>query len=446
MLTRTTWLVMTAITGSALVAGLVVHGRHSEAAQPAPHARSLYEPDPAVVHYKFSTKPIADDDSESIIRELEARLTQGAPSPYDNADLAELYLRRATQSGDPEDYKISEQFARKSLEILPYPNGVALTLAKLANARHGFREAIEIASRHARHSKGSGTHIVMASAHLALGELAEASEEAEIAVSIKSDSSGYLMRALVMQAQGRDAEAAFDFSRALTVEVAGDLQEAARTRTLWGRFLLRRGEPVGAGALFDEALRIVPDYPLALAQRAELALRSGKACEARAMFEQAFATSRQVRYLIDLARAQELSNDPAAAASSRAQVERIVREELRTSGIGHQLDLVEVLVDRGDPADLHEAIALGREELTRRPSAETRFQLSRALYRSGANDEAAIQIRAALASGARDARLYELAARVEQGPRAELYAHEAERLDPGGSGWRSLGMARGAQH
>ena len=51
-----------------------------------------------------------------------------------------------------------------------------------------------------------------------------------------------------------------------------------------------------------------------------------------------------------------------------------------------------------------------------------------------------LHIQAALATGARDARLYELAARLESGPRAVLYARQAEALDPGGSGWRNLGM------
>jgi tetratricopeptide (TPR) repeat protein len=248
------------------------------------------------------------------------------------------------------------------------------------------------------------------------------------------------MRALVRQARGKDVEAASDFARAVKVEEAGDPQGGARLRTLWGRFLLRRGDLIGARLVLDEALRIVPDYPLARAQRAELALRTGNTKEARAMFDQAFAASRQVRYLIDLARAQELAGDRAAADASRAQVERMVRAELADNGFGHQLDLVEILTDRGTPADLVEAIRLGREEIERRPSADTRFQLARALFRSGDREEARVQVQAALATGARDARLFELASRLETGARSEELAKEAVALDPGDSGWRKLGM------
>ena len=403
---------------------------------PAPRIHDL-APDPAVVHYKLAIEPAADLDLASTIAALEQRIDAKIASPFDLADLAEAYVQTAQLSGDADAYDKAEVLARRSLELLPFPNGVAVVLAKIENARHEFREAIRIAGSYAAHKPSAGAQIVLASAHLALGELDQATAAAEQAVALKPDSASYLMRALVLEARGRDAEAAFDFTRAVAVELPRDVHQSARSRTLWGRFLLRRGELAGARMLFDEALRIVPAWPLALAQKAELALRSGRPAQARGLFERAFATSRQVRYLIDYARAQELSGDAAGADSSRAQVEQIIRAELGVRGTGHKLDLVEVLVDRGH---LALGIELAREELEHRPSSDARFQLARALYRSGARTEASVHVRAALASGVRDARLYELASRVEDGPRKEMYAHEARKLDPKGTGWRSLGM------
>jgi hypothetical protein len=53
-------------------------------------------------------------------------------------------------------------------------------------------------------------------------------------------------------------------------------------------------------------------------------------------------------------------------------------------------------------------------------------------------------VQTALALGAREAQIYELAARLERqrgnAARAALYAREADRLDPGASGWRKAGM------
>lgn len=402
--------------------------------------RGALSPAPAAIRYKFAIGSGTAGDPTAMIRALETRDKNGMASPFDLADLADAYARSAQTSGDPSAYDRAEAVARRSLEVLAFPNGAALVLAKIHSAKHEFVDAIQIATQFAAHKPSASAQIIIASAYLALGQLGNAAAAAEAAVALKPDSAGYLMRALVLQAQGRDAEAAFDFERCVAVESQGDTQESARSRVLWGRFLLRRGEYAGARALFNETLRIVPNYPLALANQAELALRTGDFANARALFERAFAASRQARYLIDLARAQELAGDAAGADRSRAQVEKIVRADLAANGTGHKLELVEVLVDRGQPTDITEAIALGREELAHRPSADTRFQLARALYRSGNRDQAALQVQAALATGARDARLYELASRLETGPRKALYARQAAALDPGNSGWRSLGM------
>lgn len=422
-------------------------GAHRASAVAVP--RGGLAPDPVAVRYRYPVEPVRAGidprrDLDETIAILETRVAQPVPSPMEMADLADLYVKRAQVAGDPADYAKAEAMAKRSLEKLRYPSSAPLVLAKVASARHEFGTAITLAREYLTHAKSPGALGVLASSHLALGELERASEAAEWAVGLKPDSAGYLMRALVFQAQGRDAEAAFDFAHAAQLEVAGDPDEAARLRALWARFLLRRGEWGGAEELLREAVRIAPENALAIAQQGELALRTGRAREAKALFERAFVASRQVRYLIDEARAQELAGDRAGANSTRTQVERLVRTDLRENGLGHRLDLVETLLDRGAPADVQEAIMLAAAEVVARPSADTRFQQARALAAGGNRREALAAVRAALATGARDARLYELASRLERStgnaPRAELYAAEAGRLDPGNAGWRGLGL------
>ena len=405
-----------------------------------PAQRTDLVPDHAVVLYRYPTARDPAAQTTSIITQLEERAGTPIASPEDLGELANLYVRRALLAGDVEDYKRAEDMAHRSLALRASPNGSSIVLAKVASARHEFRKAIEIAQEAVRVKPTAGAYDLIASASLAVGELVQASAAAERAVTLDATPASFLTRALVFQAQGRDAEAAFDFTQAVKVETYGDPEEAARTRALWGRFLIRRGELDGAAVVIGEALRVMPGDPLALAQAAELALHRGKFAEARVSFEQAFASSRQVRYLIDLARAQELSRDLPGATRSRDQVEQLIRRDLAENGLGHQLDLVEVLVDRGTPADLAEAVKLATQEVERRPSAETRFQLARALWRTGARADAASQIQSVLASGARDARYFELAARIAGGLRGAMYAREAGKLDPGNAGWRSLGL------
>jgi tetratricopeptide (TPR) repeat protein len=266
-------------------------------------------PDPGVARYHFSlTTPDAAETDAASIAALEAR-NSAQPSPFDAADLAGLYYRRAQRLGTESDYEASERLARQSLELLAAPNAARLTLAKLANVRHRFTEAIDLARQQlaGRDNDARGAHLVIATAQLAVGDLTSAAAEADAAITLRPDSNGYVTRALVRQAQGRDLDAAADFTRAAGSEQAGDRYGAAHLRALWGRFLLRRGAYREAGAVIDEALRVVPDSAIALAQRGELLLRSGKATDAARTFEKAFEHSRQVRYLLDEARARELA-------------------------------------------------------------------------------------------------------------------------------------------
>jgi tetratricopeptide (TPR) repeat protein len=410
----------------------------------APATRSALYPDPDVARYRYplAQPATAGPDRDTLIRELEARAGQPSPSPLDLADLAALHLERAHATGDAHDYASAETFARRSLDILPSPNPALLTLAHVANARHDFRAAIELAGRALAQRRSAAAYVVLATAQVALGELDDAARAADAAVALRPTSSAYLTRALVHEAAGRDTEAASDFTRAAVVEDHGNPAGAARLRGLWGRFLLRRGELAGAELLLRESLRIDPDNPLATGVLGELALRRGDTQRAIALFERAFYHSSQVRYLIDEARARQLAGNPAAADALRAQVIRIARADLEAGALGHRLDLVEALVDRGRPGDLADAIRIARDEVSRRPIDPARFQLARALACSSEHDAALAQLRPALATGAARAEHFELAAWLERraGDRdsAARYAELADRLDPTAADWRRL--------
>jgi tetratricopeptide (TPR) repeat protein len=404
-------------------------------------------PDAQAVAYHYSypkTQPgNADGDTQGEIAALEAKIAKGQPSPVDLAELANLYLHRAQVSGDHEAYEEAERLATQSIELLPWPNGAVLVLAQVKNARHDFPGSIELAE--AALKKGmTGARAILINSYVAMGKLDRAAELAEQNVMARPNSGAYFARALVLEAQGRDAEAALDFARAATVEEHGSTAESARIRALWGRFLLRRGAYDDAETLLAEALRIVPEHPLALGLMGELELRRGRYRQATRWFDQAFRVSQQVRYLIDEARARDLAGDARGAAAMRELVQRLVENELEHGGFGHRLDLCEVLIERGTPEDLSRAILLAQIEVTSRPSADTRWQLTRAFLKAGRKAEARTQIQLILASGAREPEYFEAAALAEVANplRAAHYQKLADTLDPMNTGWRRLGLVR----
>jgi tetratricopeptide (TPR) repeat protein len=421
----------------ALVATVVVMHRAPAHAVAGSHAD--LRPTMAQLHYRYPLDtPDNENDDDATVAILVQRDHDHPASPFESAELADIYYRRAMKSGDRTAFETSERYAQKSLAVLRHPNGALATLAKDKAARHHFAEAIALAEESLSHKPTVGAYLTVATAHLALGELPPAATAAEAAIALKPDSSGYTTRALVEEAQGRDREAAADFVRAVAVEQPG-LDGAAKLRALWARLLIRRGEYSGAAMIIGEALRISPQQPLAMAMRGELRLRDGDPEGAANDFDTAFGASRQIRYLMDEARAETV-RDGKPATALLDQIETMVRGELADDGFGHTLDLIETLVDRGRPADLAEAVSLGREEVKKRASLEVRYQLARALARTGRDAEADAQLQAALATGAHEAQLYELAAELaaKRGDTdlAATYTHDADDVDPVNTGWR----------
>ena len=170
-----------------------------------------------VARYRF--RVASPTPAETAIAALENRTHRPDPNAFDLAELSTLYWQQGHRSGDATWYDKAEAAAKQSMKLLEAPNLQAkLNLAKVADARHEFGEAIRIAEELRRENPSPGALAVLASAYLALGDLKEAARFADEGVDARPDSGAYLMRALVLEAQGRDAEAAFDFQRAVAVE------------------------------------------------------------------------------------------------------------------------------------------------------------------------------------------------------------------------------------
>lgn len=312
---------------------------------------------PDAVRYRFDVRPPPSELGERI-----ALLERRGSAPLELAELAELYLRQG-------DQELAERRAKDSLALLSSPNPARLTLARLANANHRFTEAIALAEDHPADARAS--HLIIATAKLALGDLEGARSAADAALRLRPAADGYLTRALIAEASDEDDAAAADFASAARAETAGSPAEAARLRALWARFLIRRGDYRQARFVSEEALRIAPELPLAIAQRAELALQTGNARAAAKDFERAHVLSGATRYLIDQARALERTGEREKVRILRDRAEYLIRRD----PAGHQLELVEVLVDRGSAV---EAVRLGEAELRLRASPAVRLQLGRA--------------------------------------------------------------------
>lgn len=355
----------------------------------------------------------------------QARIGRDPSRGLDLAALAGTYLKMARATGDLKWYLLSEQAARRSLANLPYQNSAALlTLARVAEARHDFAEAIRLARLAGGDSEALS---ILITSNLGKGSVDEAARAADALVRRTPGLGSYVLRSLVAAAQGKDDEAIADLQRAIAAEEPGEAGSSAWARTLLGRLHYRRGRLSLAGDLYREALRILPQYPLALVNLAELEMRQGKYRLAERHLTQVVTITRASPNVYDhavlrgLARLHELQGNDRRAAALWDDAEARLRQDVTIGQFGHRRELARLLLERGRRQDIREAISLMEAELGVRQDAETLEVHAWALARAGRLNEARRSIFRALRWGVRDARLFYRAAMI-----AQALGHEAE--------------------
>lgn len=375
----------------------------------------------APFRYRFERPPQGAISSllRAEIAFYEERLTRNPDGALDRAGLAGAYLKEARVTGDLRWYLLAEQTARESLARLAVDNdGAVLALARVAEARHAFADAMRLAR-----AAGPGEEAlpIIVTSSLATGDVPAASRAVRALVAADPSLRAYALRALVKIARGRDAEAEADYRRALALEEPEETASSTWVRSLYGRFLYQHGRFDEARALFTEALRILPQYPLALTDLAVLDLRQGRYDAAVDHLTRVVTVTRDAPNVYDhvvlrgVAQARDLQGRHAEAARFWADAEARLRQDAASGAYGHRRELARLLLTRGRAADLPEVLRLMRQELAVRSDPDTLDTMAWALSSAGRWSEAQQFARAALRWGVRDARYYYRAALVAQG-------------------------------
>jgi tetratricopeptide (TPR) repeat protein len=334
---------------------------------------------------------------------------------------------------------LAEQTAQQSLAKLPFENREAISvMARVAEARHDFATALKLAEQDLKPEEAAA---IRTTSNLAMGKLTEASQAVDDWVNAVLSPAAFTMQGIVRYAQGKDQEALQSFRYALDVEEAGDWQQSARIRTLIGRFYYERGQLEQAEALYREALYILPGYPAALLNLAQLDIRQGKLAEANRRYTQLKAatdgnpTIYTALILRGQARIAQLQGNLAAAEPFWTEAETRLRQGLsNTASFGHRRDLARLLLERGRPQDQTEALSLMQTETKLRRDAATLGTYAWALMQTGDYQQANQIIQEAIALGTRDAAIFDrastIAAALGNTSQAGTYRRQAQALDP----------------
>ncbi|MCC3427069.1 MAG: hypothetical protein JGK12_24945 [Microcoleus sp. PH2017_01_SCD_O_A] len=393
--------------------------------------------------YNFSaTLRNNPNQKEAIQQEItfyQQRLAVDSKSGLNRAALASAYLKMARVTGEGGWFLLAEQAAERSIALLPFDNkGALLVLARIAEARHDFATALRFAKQVGFDNEDAIALSV--TSHLATGKISNASIAAEALVNRIPNLGSLTLRALVRESQGRDAEVLQDYRQAMAAEEPGEIAGSARVRSLLGRFYARRGQFVQAKALFLEALRLVPRYPLALIYLGDLETRQGNYREAEANYSKVSAYSGGAATVFDrlvdrgMARVKELQGDARSSAKLRDKAEAGLRQEQVSGGFGHRRDLASLLLEKGRSQDVAEALLLMQDEVKIRKDAVTLDIYAWALSSAGEWQKADRVMADIVRSGIRDAGIFYRAGAIAKtlGKDAEsrAYFQQAKEIDP----------------
>ncbi len=409
--------------------------------------RLLYSPSSqleAPLAYPFSPSlPGTDNRRANLQQEItfyQEKVHQNPQSGLNLALLAQAYLKMAKATGESNWYLLAEQAAKRSLSQLPFNNESAVVvLARVAQARHDFALSIRLSQQIIKSQPSNDNALaILVTSYLVMGKLQAAKTAADALVNKIPTQGNLTLQALVLTAQGHDKEAIDTFKFALAAEEAGELGTSAWTRVLLGQFYYKRGQLELAEQLYQEALRILPRYPLALLHLAELKIRKGDYRAAENLYAQVLPNSQKSSTIFDhvvlrgRARLKQLQGNEQEARDLLKGAETLLRQENPTghsnSSFGHRRELARLLLEKksNSSQDTDEALSLMQAEIGIRRDAQTLDTLAWALLRSGRTKEAQQTIQEALRLGTRDAGIFYRAGIIETalGNKKQALAYE----------------------
>jgi len=285
---------------------------------------------------------------------------------------------------------------------------------------------------------GQDTLTIAVIANLAMGQLIPARQSADQLVAQNPDLAALTMKGLVDVSQGHDQAAMQSFQQGLQAEEPEEAGSSVWARTILGRLYFKRGQLEMAEKLYREALRVMPQYLPAMLNLAELEVRRGNYQTAEDLYSTIALTSQRSPTVYDhivfrgMARVKELRGDPKSAEAWRDRAEARLRKDL--TAFGHRRELARLLLERGRPQDLTEALSLMQQEVQVRRDAETMDTLAWVLTRLGRWQEAQTAMQEALRWGIRDAALFKragaIAGTLGNTTQAEAFFQAAQETDP----------------
>jgi tetratricopeptide (TPR) repeat protein len=356
------------------------------------------------------------------IRFFQERLERNRDDFLSLTLLGQLYLQQARTTGDIASYGRAEAALLEALEILPgYPAAEA-ALASARYAQHDFIGALELGQElYQANPRMTGLLATIGDAQLSLGRYEQAAATYQ-QLHARTSSPSLLARLAHQAELHGDPDEALKFMQRAAGEAL--FNNVAKEEMAW--YLIRLGDlHFNAGQIdsaeehYQAALRIYPDYYLALAGLGKARAAQGRRETAIRLYERAIAIIPQPDFLAALGDLYAIMGRPDEAERQYETVEFIGKLDALNKVIyNRQMAMFYANHDR----TLDEALALATRELQVRKDVYGYDAQAWALYKNGRYQEAAAAIRQAMSLGTRDAMLYYHAGMIYTGLGDDLRA------------------------
>jgi tetratricopeptide (TPR) repeat protein len=380
----------------------------------------------------------SENRTQARIDELRARLQSYPDDGGAYRDLGAALLQRVREIGDPSLYDQADEALAKARGLLPGDPNVLVAIGVLQLARHEFGDALETGQAALAIAPIAEARGVVVDALTELGRYDEAIEELQRMVDQRPNLASYTRVSYARELHG-DLEGALEALDLAAMAGGGAPENLAFVQALQGNLLTYLGRRPAATAVYEEALRLVPDYAPALMGLGRLAVGRGDLDTAIARFGRAAAVLPLPEYVIALGEAQEVAGDMAGARQSY-DLARFEAQLFEASGVVVDLELAIFEADHGDP---RRAMELAQRAYDERQTIRTADALAWAALANRDLETASEMSEAALRLGSQDPLLLYHAGAIAHAAgdekRARTLLDRALELDPGFS---ATGAAR----
>ncbi|MCS6806982.1 MAG: tetratricopeptide repeat protein [Acidobacteriota bacterium] len=230
-----------------------------------------------------SVRPARRSWADEQISQAEAKLRTLPGEANFYVELATGFMNKARESGDGSYYARAEAACQKAFQLDPDNYGALRLVAWIYGGQHRFVQAREAARRAlARDPRDPWNYGTLGDALVELGEYPAAAEAFQKMIDLRPDTASYSRAAYIRELYG-DPEGAIEaMNMALNAAGSRDSEQQVWCRSQLGNLFFNIGRIHEAGAHYETALKIFPEYHYALTGLARVRVaeqRYGEAVE-----------------------------------------------------------------------------------------------------------------------------------------------------------------------